>query len=60
MQATQLEAGQQWDGSNCWPPLLQMALEATINTGDCFALEAVKNMASRYIVSCMEVSSYIY
>ncbi|KAL8451561.1 hypothetical protein Emed_002010 [Eimeria media] len=34
-----LQTGQQWDGSNCWPPLLQMTVEAII-LEDSSAVEA--------------------
>lgn len=55
VQTTTLETGQQWDGSNCWPPLLQMAIEAVINTGDCASIEDLKHMADRHIFSCINV-----
>lgn len=53
LSATQLETGQQWDGSNSWPPLLQMALEAMINLENRTALEAAKRMVDSHIFSCM-------
>ncbi|CDJ30767.1 uncharacterized protein EMH_0030790 [Eimeria mitis] len=53
-QTTQFDTGQQWDGANCWPPLLQMAVEAMIELGSQAAVEAVKSMTDRYIFTCMQ------
>ncbi|KAL8273877.1 hypothetical protein Esti_002200 [Eimeria stiedai] len=53
LSTTRLETGQQWDGSNCWPPLLQMAVEAIIILEDSTAVEAVKRMVDKHILSCM-------
>lgn len=53
-QTTQTETGQQWDGANCWPPLIQMAVEEIAELGNQDTVEAVRNMTDRYILSCMQ------
>ncbi|KAL8425699.1 hypothetical protein Efla_003077 [Eimeria flavescens] len=53
LSTTLFETDEQWDGSNCWPPLLQMATEAIVILEDPLAVEAVKRMADKHLLSCM-------
>ncbi|OEH76273.1 hypothetical protein cyc_01116 [Cyclospora cayetanensis] len=54
LSTTQLETSEQWDGPNCWPPLLQMAVEGIVHYGQAEELQKAAEMSDRYLLSCKQ------